>query len=429
MFHRLNHKINKSICPSISLLIVILLISLVFISSPVEAEPSSQISINPSTETVSPEMDFTVGIYVSPDEAINGITFSISYDASLIHANSVTLGDLFEPYTPSVFFDPGTINNTEGYILNVYGLIIPGTNTVEDPGFFCNISFSAQKNNGTSNLILYNVCLTNATGDCIKDLIIKDETILVGDSGKPVTPPDEEPPTSNNAPNSPSKPSGASTGFIETSYSYSTSTIDLDEDEVYYLFDWGDESTTSWIGPYNSGVTCIGTHSWNRSGTYNIKVKAKDIHNNESSWSIPLTIEIQNETQIPKNQTENISENLRPTAIFTFTPTQPKINENINFIDKSIDEDGNITKWLWDFGDTETSSLQNSTHQYTDNRTYIVTLTVWDDTGTANIAYQQIEISEIISKTTKSKETPGFISLIMFIALIVIIFSFWKKRL
>jgi len=301
-------------------------------------------------------------------------------------------------------------------------LTIPPKNTVEDPGFFCNISFTAQKNNGTSNLKLYNVCLTNVTGDCIKDLIIKDDIIIVGDSNN-------EQPTSNKAPNSPSKPSGASIGFLKTTYTYSTSTIDSDDDEVYYLFDWGDESTTSWIGPYNSGITCIGTHSWNRSGTYNIRVKAKDNYNNESSWSNALTIEIQNKTQTPENQTENISKNLYPTAIFTFTPTQPKINENINFIDKSIDEDGNITKWLWDFGNTETSSLQNPTYQYADNRTYIVTLTVWDDNGTANISYQQIEISEIISKTTTSKETPGFISLIMFIALIVIIFSFRKKRL
>lgn len=428
MFHRLKYKINKSIFPAISLLIVILLISIVFISSPVEAEPSSQISINPSTETVSPENDFTVGIYVDPDEAINGFTFSISYDASLIHANSVTLGDLFDPYTPSVFFDSGTINNTEGYISNVYGLIIPATNTVEDPGFFCNISFTAQKNTGTSNLKLYNICLTNATGDCITGLIIKEDTIIVGDSGKPITPPDEEPPISNNAPNSPSKPSGASIGFIETQYSYSTSTIDLDDDEVYYLFDWGDESTTSWVGPYNSGVACIGTHSWNQSGTYDIKVKAKDTKDDESSWSNVLTIEIQNETQIPENQTENISENLRPTAIFTFTPAQPKINENINFIDKSIDEDGNITKWLWDFGDTETSSLQNPTHQYADNRTYIVTLTVWDDNGTANITYQQIEISEIIPKTTKSKDTPGFMFVLLIIALIAIIISYRKNE-
>lgn len=427
MSNKLNNKINQSIYPSISVIIIVLFISLVFIPSQVVAEPSSQISINTPTGTVSPEEDFTIGIYVDPDEAITGVTFSISYDASLIHANLVTLGDLFDPYTSSVFFDSGTINNTEGFISNVYGLTIPATNTVDGPGYFCNISFTAQKNSGTSNLNLYNVCLTNATGDCIADLIIEDETIIVGDSGKPVTPPDEEPPTSNNAPNSPSKPSGASSGFIEISYSYSTSTIDSDNDEVYYLFDWGDETNTTWIGPYNSGGSCIGTHSWNNSGTYDIKVKAKDTNNDESSWSSALTIEIQNETQIPEGQTENISENLYPTAIFTFSPTQPKINENIGFIDKSIDEDGNITKWLWDFGDTNTSNLQNPTHQYAENRTYIVTLTVWDDNGTTNMSYQQIEISEIISKTTKSKDTPGFMFVIMIIALIAIIISYWKK--
>lgn len=54
------------------------------------------------------------------------------------------------------------------------------------------------------------------------------------------------------------------------------------------------------------------------------------------------------------------------------------------FTDSSIAESNilPITSWLWDFGDTGTSSLQNPTHTYTAPGIYIVRLTVSDGTNT-----------------------------------------------
>lgn len=45
----------------------------------------------------------------------------------------------------------------------------------------------------------------------------------------------------------------------------------------------------------------------------------------------------------------------------------------VQFIDKSR---GNITAWLWDFGDKQTSTMQNPSHTYTRNGNYTVTLTI-----------------------------------------------------
>jgi len=47
----------------------------------------------------------------------------------------------------------------------------------------------------------------------------------------------------------------------------------------------------------------------------------------------------------------------------------------------SNDSDGNITDWFWTFGDGNTSTLPNPTHQYTSAGNYTVTLTVTDDDG------------------------------------------------
>jgi PKD repeat protein len=45
----------------------------------------------------------------------------------------------------------------------------------------------------------------------------------------------------------------------------------------------------------------------------------------------------------------------------------------VQFIDKST---GNVTAWLWDFGDKKTSTIQNPSHTYTRNGNYTVTLTI-----------------------------------------------------
>ena len=67
--------------------------------------------------------------------------------------------------------------------------------------------------------------------------------------------------------------------------------------------------------------------------------------------------------------------NTPPTADFTWSPQSPTIEDIIQFIDLSIDNDGVIVYWTWEFGDGTISHYQNPTHQYTDG-TYTLNLTV-----------------------------------------------------
>ena len=94
----------------------------------------------------------------------------------------------------------------------------------------------------------------------------------------------------NISPNTPSTPMGPSKGKINEDQTYLTSTIDLDKDKIFYLFDWGDNTVSDWLGPYNSGEECKTSHTWNEQGTYEIKVKSKDEHEAESEWSDPLEV-------------------------------------------------------------------------------------------------------------------------------------------
>lgn len=71
-----------------------------------------------------------------------------------------------------------------------------------------------------------------------------------------------------------------------------------------------------------------------------------------------------------------------PTATFTITPEQPVVGETITFdATASIDPDGTIVKWVWDFGDENTGTGETFNHTYTLAGDYIVKLKVVDDHG------------------------------------------------
>lgn len=106
----------------------------------------------------------------------------------------------------------------------------------------------------------------------------------------------------NLPPDEPSKPNGPDEGLTKIEYTFSTSTTDPEEDQIYYLFNWGDDTSTNWLGPYNSGDTIQSTHAWSNAGDYEIQVKAKDTNNLESNWSEPHLIHVLKEPYIKIKQ-------------------------------------------------------------------------------------------------------------------------------
>jgi len=94
----------------------------------------------------------------------------------------------------------------------------------------------------------------------------------------------------NTKPNKPNRPTGESTGNYGEEYTYSTSTIDPDGDQIQYLWDWGDGTNSGWVGPYNSAEIMEISHTWEEEGSYEIKVMARDDEGLQSEWSDPLSI-------------------------------------------------------------------------------------------------------------------------------------------
>lgn len=103
----------------------------------------------------------------------------------------------------------------------------------------------------------------------------------------------------NNDPNKPARPSGETRGSVGEIYVFTSSTTDVDNDRLYYKWDFGDGTFSEWLGPYDSGEEVNVSHEWSKIGIYQVKVKARDEHRAEGDWSEPLSLKMPMYNQFP----------------------------------------------------------------------------------------------------------------------------------
>ncbi|MCX6665895.1 MAG: PQQ-binding-like beta-propeller repeat protein [Euryarchaeota archaeon] len=159
----------------------------------------------------------------------------------------------------------------------------------------------------------------------------------------------------NTPPDIPAVPTGPSSEATEKDVLYTfyvTPTTDSDGDQIFYNFSWGDDTYSDWIGPVDSGATLSATHMWTLPGSYDIKVKAKDIYDAESEWSHPLEITIPNQSSEPAQLQLSITVNptVQEQTIFTVTITdektgtaQPGADVSFNDQTKQTDANGQVS--------------------------------------------------------------------------------------
>ncbi len=174
-------------------------------------------------------------------------------------------------------------------------------------------------------------------------------------------------PTPSQPPTQPIKPVGQTLGIWNVEYTYTSSATEPDGEQLFYLFDWGDGTTSGWLGPYSSGDTGTGSHSWTALGTYNVKAKARDVWGAGSKWSDPLAV--------------TITDNNIPTIPEITGPAEgvPGNDYLYNFV--SEDLDGHDVFYFVDWGDNTTSgwlgpyiqgTMIHVTHSWSETGTYIV---------------------------------------------------------
>ena len=95
----------------------------------------------------------------------------------------------------------------------------------------------------------------------------------------------------------PEKPiiDGRKNGEPHQHYDYTFISTDLEDNPIWYYIDWGDNTSTGWLGPYTSYHQITLTQTWHEAKVFIIKAKAKDVFDAESEWT---TFEV----NLPRNK-------------------------------------------------------------------------------------------------------------------------------
>ena len=148
---------------------------------------------------------------------------------------------------------------------------------------------------------------------------------------------------------------------------------------VFTFTDTSLGNPTSWLWNFGDGQTSTvqnPTHTYMANGTYTVSLTATNLAgSNQITHSAVVFVPI---AHAGFTQTNNSN-------VFTFTD----ISTN------------NPTSWLWNFGDGQTSTLQNPTHTYTANGTYTVTLNASNVYG-YTIAVTSVQVTLPPVPTAKS---------------------------
>ena len=153
---------------------------------------------------------------------------------------------------------------------------------------------------------------------------------------------------------------------MEISFDASAS-VDEDGSIVSYEWDFGD-------GSFAADERT--THTYDIPGVYTVSLTVTD--NKEATASTAQTI--------------TITGNVVPVAGFTATPTQGEIPLEVTLdASASVDEDGSIVSYEWDFGDGESEVGVKVSHTYHEIGEYMVRLIVIDDKNGAGSAIETIQ--------------------------------------
>jgi PKD repeat protein len=178
------------------------------------------------------------------------------------------------------------------------------------------------------------------------------------------------------------------TESAETAYTGDTITFnaaesyDPDGHIFEYSWDFGDGTTATGI---------IVSHIYQDNGSYDVTLTVTD--NNGATDSAEATITVMNSP---------------PVALFTKTSETVNTDEAISFdASGSYDSDGTLVSYSWDFGDATTATGVSVQHDYSQDGTYTVTLTVTDNDGATDTTSATLTVLNRapVASFTESAET------------------------
>ncbi|UCD91814.1 MAG: PKD domain-containing protein, partial [Methanobacteriota archaeon] len=162
---------------------------------------------------------------------------------------------------------------------------------------------------------------------------------------------------------------------------------DPDNDTMQYRWDLNNDGMwdTSW-SPIPTA-----SNTWMDDGTYTVALQVRDEHNETDR----------------DNATVHVSD-LAPSAQFGWTPESQDEGSPVQFTDQSESYPDSIMSRHWQLGDGSTGTEQNPSHIYVDNGVYTVILTVEDDDGSSDTAYNNITVLNVAPIADAGEDKEGY---------------------
>jgi hypothetical protein len=127
---------------------------------------------------VSPGQQFIINIDLTPNNAIAGAQFSLSFNSTLVAAVSVAEGNLLRQDGANTYFSGGQINNNNGTITAVSGVIVAPGQSIDSAGTFAVITMTAKSASGTCPINLSNVVVGDMNGQALQVTTATSQVII-----------------------------------------------------------------------------------------------------------------------------------------------------------------------------------------------------------------------------------------------------------
>ena len=374
-----------------------------FIITPIGSCDDATISVDPPSVSVIPDYSFDLDIYCIPDKPIKAFELKLLFNSSIVSVGSVTEGDIFSGY--STFYNSGIIDNSEGSIINVYGLII-GQGNVTGPGTLVTISFTSKSEVGTSDIALYDVGITNETS--YMSILTSDGLIQV------------QYPEINHIVTSENPENNTNDVSIGIS-SLSVSINDPEGDPFYWEITTSPDIGSNFGNNATNGTKTCEVSDLGYGTTYNWYVKCKDVTTNK--WTNKsFTFSTEEEPVSPPSGGGGGGGGIIPPAgdqgNENIEPNKPQVPSGSVYIEKDIsylyssvsyDNDGDQIRYRFDWGDgtfSDWSELIDSNisvsmqHSWNQNSDYDVKVICQDENG-ANSSWSD-PLNVIVSSANAS---------------------------
>jgi len=141
-----------------------------------------------------------------------------------------------------------------------------------------------------------------------------------------------------------------------------------------------DDRITSYAWHFSDGSTSPGSwvvHVFASPGQYDVTLVVTDVYNATGFADLSYSV------ILPKS----------PVSVMAWSPSRPLVGQTVTFdASNSLDPDGAITTYIWEFGDGTVGRGLTASHNYTDAGTYTIELVVVDEDGFSDRDVQTITV-------------------------------------